>query len=59
MAQERNLTRNHKVSGLVPGLAQWVKEKTQCCRELWCRSQTQLRSGTAVGTVQMGSCSSD
>ena len=23
---ETNLTRNHKVAGLVPGLAQWVKD---------------------------------
>ena len=23
---ETNLTRNHKVAGLIPGLAQWVKD---------------------------------
>ena len=23
---ERNLTRNHKVAGLIPGLAQWFKD---------------------------------
>ena len=28
-----NLTRNHEVSGLIPGLAQWVKDLR--CSELW------------------------
>ena len=32
---------------------------TQCCRELWCRSQTWLRSGVAVAVVQASSYSSD
>ena len=31
----------------------------QCCRELWCRSQSQLGSGVALAVVQAGSCSSD
>ena len=26
-----NLTRNHEVSGLIPGLAQWVKESGIAC----------------------------
>ena len=32
-----------------------------CCRELWCRSQTRLRSGVvvAVAVAKAGSCSSD
>ena len=29
------------------------------CHELWCRSQTQLRSGVAVALVQASICSSD
>ena len=30
-----------------------------CCHELWCRSQTRLRSGVAVALVLAGSNSSD
>ena len=30
-----------------------------CCRELRCRSNTNLRSGAAVAVVQAGNCSSD
>jgi len=41
-----NLTRNHAVAGLTPGLAQWVK--VWHCRELWCGSQMQFGSGIAV-----------
>ena len=42
-----NPTRNHEVVGLIPGLAQWVKD----CRELWCRSHTQLGSGVAMAVA--------
>ena len=44
-----NPTRNHEVSGLIPGLAQWVKDR--CCRELWCRSQMRLEPCGAVALV--------
>ena len=37
-----NLTRNHEVESLIPGLAQWVKDLG--CHELWCRSQMWLGS---------------
>ena len=45
-AAETNLTRNHEVLGLMPGLSQWFGILR--CRELWCRSQTRLGSGIAV-----------
>ena len=31
----------------------------QCCCELWCRSDMQLKSGIAITVVQAGSCSSN
>ena len=36
-----NLTRNHEVSGSIPGR---VQLRIWQCRELWCRWQTWLRS---------------
>ena len=44
-------------SGSIPGFAQWVKDLALL--ELWCRSQTQLRSHVTVAVVQAGSCSFD
>ena len=35
-----NPTRNHEVAGLIPGLAQWVKDLALW--ELWYRLQTRL-----------------
>ena len=44
-----NLTRNHEVVGLIPGLSQCVKDRRY--RELWCRLQTQLGSSVAVAVA--------
>ena len=41
-----NPIRNHEVAGSILGLAQQVKDPV--LRELWCRSQTQLRSRVTV-----------
>ena len=58
MAQSlTNPTRKHEVVGLIPGLAQWVKD-WRCC-ELWCRSQMLLRPCVAVAVVEASSYSSN
>ena len=41
--------------GSIPGVIQWIKNLA--LPELWCRSQTQFRSGFAVAVVEAGSCS--
>ena len=43
---EMNLTSIHEHAGLIRGLAQCIR--IWHCRELWCRSQTWLRSLIAV-----------
>ena len=43
----------------VRSLASLSGLRIQGCHELWCRSQTQLRSGIAVALVQVSSYSSD
>ena len=42
-----NLTRNHEVAGLIPGLSQWLS--IQHCCELW--SQMRLGSDGAMALV--------
>ena len=54
---ETNLTGIHEDTGLIPDLAQCVKDL--CCNELWCRSLIQLGSCVAVAVVQAGGYSLD
>ena len=48
----KNPTSIHKDAGSIPGLTQRVKD--QYCRELWYRSQTQLRSRVTVALTHVG-----
>ena len=48
-AVEPNPARNHKVSGLIPGLAQWIK--VLALLQLWHGLQMDLGSGVAVAMV--------
>ena len=43
----------------VPSLASLGGLRIWCCCELWCRSQTRLRSGIVVAVAQASSYSSD
>ena len=43
----------------VRSLALLSGSRIWCCCELWCRSQTRLRSCVAVAVAQAGRCSSD
>ena len=51
-------TRNHEDAGPTPELVQGVKGSS-FTTELWCRSQTQLRSGISVAVAQASSCISN
>ena len=49
-AVETNPTRNHEVTGSIPGLTRGLS--IQHCHELWCRSQMWLGSCDAVALRQ-------
>ena len=58
-ASETNPTSIHENVSFVPDLVHLSELRIQHCHELWCSSQTQLRSCVVVAVAQAGSCSSN
>ena len=48
-----NLTRNHEVVGLIPGLAQWVKDLVLPLAVVSVTDVTQIPSGCGSGVGQL------